>query len=99
MDEEVPELASLSNRFSYFENFKEDDLKKKSKKDEETGENEAARRECKARSVLNKFKEMETRALNGEEEGRVKNLYFLAKIFLFMLCLNIALVSLILALI
>lgn len=29
---------------------------------------DSARKECKARSVLNKFKEMETRALNGEIE-------------------------------
>ena len=27
-----------------------------------------ARRDCKARSVLNKFKQMEQRVLNGEEE-------------------------------
>ncbi len=31
-------------------------------------EADVARKECKARSVLNKFKEMEKRALNGEEE-------------------------------
>jgi hypothetical protein len=37
----------------------------------EHGEADSARKECKARSVLNKFKEMETRALNGEpEEGK-----------------------------
>ena len=32
-----------------------------------------ARKECKARSVLNKFKEMESKVLNGEEEGKLKN--------------------------
>jgi hypothetical protein len=32
-----------------------------------------ARRECKARSVLNKFKEMETKAINGEsDEGTAR---------------------------
>ncbi len=69
LDEDVPELASLSNRFSYFENFKEEEQKKK---DEAAGgDNDAARRECKARSVLNKFKEMETKALNGEDDGKI----------------------------
>ena len=34
------------------------------------GEVDHARRECKARSVLNKFKEMEQKVINGEEEGR-----------------------------
>ena len=29
-----------------------------------------SRRECKARSVLNKFKEMEQKVINGEEEGK-----------------------------
>ena len=32
-------------------------------------ETDTARKECKARSVLNKFKEMESRVLNGEDEG------------------------------
>ena len=36
------------------------------------GEVDHARRECKARSVLNKFKEMEQKVINGEEEGKVK---------------------------
>lgn len=64
--EELPELASLSNRFSYFENFK--DKEHANKKGEEM-ESDMARRECKASSVLNKFKEMENRVLNGEPEG------------------------------
>jgi hypothetical protein len=37
----------------------------------EPGDGDVARKECKARSILNKFKEMETRVLNGEpEEGK-----------------------------
>jgi len=64
-------LASLSNRFSYFENFneKEETRKKKSRGGDEEGlEVDSARRECKAKSLVNKFKEMETRAANGESE-------------------------------
>lgn len=38
-----------------------------------TREADMARKECKAKSVLNKFKEMERKALNGEtEDGRNK---------------------------
>lgn len=33
-------------------------------------ETDLARKECKARSVLNKFKEMETKVINGEEDGK-----------------------------
>lgn len=71
VDADLPELASLSNRFSYFENFDEkDQTRKKSKGDvaDEGGEREMARRECKATGVLNKFKDMENRVLNGEPE-------------------------------
>merc|ERR1712004_666086 len=70
-EEDLPELASLSNRFSYFENFneKEETRKKKSRGGDEEGlEVDSARRECKAKSLVNKFKEMETRAANGESE-------------------------------
>lgn len=104
LNQEMPELASLSNRFSYFEHFeekkeKEEENRKKSRhhrrdhldeeeceggpEDEDEAaagaggqprrprltERDMARKECKARSVLNKFKEMESRVLNGEEEG------------------------------
>jgi len=72
VDEDLPELASLSNRFSYFENFDDKQEVRKKKSDaapgEEGGEREMARRECKAKGVLNKFKEMENRVLNGEPE-------------------------------
>ena len=39
------------------------------------GGGDVARKECKARSILNKFKEMETRALNGEpsDDGKLKD--------------------------
>ena len=68
-------MASLSNRFNYFENFDEKNLDKKKKRsvngaEVEEHENDMARRECKASSVLNKFKEMENRVLNGEPEGK-----------------------------
>jgi hypothetical protein len=36
-------------------------------------EADLARRECKARSVLNKFKEMENKVLNGEEDDGKKD--------------------------
>ena len=70
--EDLPELASLSNRFNYFENFNDDtgDSRKKSK--DESHEAESARRECKASSVLNKFKEMENKVLNGEDDGKFR---------------------------
>lgn len=72
MPEDLPELASLSHRFSYFEHFNEQDGKERKKKTEADEQHEAdlARRECKAKSVLNKFKEMENRVLNGEDEGK-----------------------------
>lgn len=73
LDEDMPEMASLSNRFSYFENFTEheDDRKKKRSVTDGNGEemeSDMARRECKASSVLSKFKAMENKAINGEEE-------------------------------
>ena len=113
--EDMPEMTSLSNRFSFFENYTEKEEEKKKKKSfrmtppreglsptvsnkkiglrtqqprvillrvqEEDGdeagdrknglmtETDLARKECKARSVLNKFKEMENKVLNGEEDG------------------------------
>ncbi len=95
---EVPELASLSNRFSFFEHFEEKkaaeaEANKKERKPgrispHEFGEDggaassavpgstrhlseaDLARKECKARNVLSKFKDMETRVLNGEEDGK-----------------------------
>ena len=71
IDEDLPELASLSNRFSYFENFKEDQKTGKKKRgDGEEVESDMARRECKAKSVLSKFKEMEDKVLKGESDGK-----------------------------
>merc|ERR1739844_104934 len=98
-NEDVPEMASVSSRFSFFENHEqkqEETERKRSRKTpprlskshifEDPGENEEdckiktkglteidhARRDCKARSVLNKFKKMEQRVLNGEEEEEVR---------------------------
>lgn len=67
--EDLQELASLSTRFNYFENFesKEEDTRKKSKDHEH--EAEQARRECKAKSVLNKWAELENKAMNGEDDA------------------------------
>jgi len=57
------DAESLSKKFSFFEHFEESD-----KKAEESNlERVHAARECKARSVLNKFKDMEQKIANGEE--------------------------------
>ena len=55
--------------YSYFkfEDPGEDD-EDGGKKSKGLSEIDHARRDCKARSVLNKFKQMEQRVLNGEEE-------------------------------
>merc|ERR1712106_686008 len=66
-----PECATLSKKFSFFENFEDGDKKKKSEGD--TSERLHAAKECKASSVLNKFKDMEQRAANGEDDYVSKN--------------------------
>merc|ERR1719232_211673 len=63
---EDPDTATLSNKFSFFE--KGGDVRKKSEVDPVSSERSHAKKECKASSVLNKFKEMEERAANGEDE-------------------------------
>jgi len=98
-NEDVPEMASVASRFTFFEKQKEreeeEKQKRKSRKtpprlskshifedpgeDDEDGgtkkkglsEIDHARRDCKARSVLNKFKKMEEKMLNGEDEEEV----------------------------
>ena len=71
--EDLPELASLSNRFNYFETFNDQEQKDSRKKSkDESHETESARRDCKASSVLNKFKEMENKVLNGEDDGKFR---------------------------
>ena len=84
IDEDLPELASLSNRFSYFENFNEKEQKQGGADGavEHGSEREMARRECKAKGVLNKFKEMENRVLNGEPEGMYRIRASISRIFL-----------------
>ncbi len=75
---EVPELASLSNRFSFFEHYEEKAAEAAAsgstaaagKKGGKTGRASPSA-ECKARNVLSKFKEMESRVLNGEDEGEL----------------------------
>lgn len=90
------ELASLSNRFSFFENFEEKEAEKAKNRPkrlsptrelgafgqepEENGggdrvsrqhltERDIARRDCKAGNILKKFKEMEEKVKNGEDDG------------------------------
>jgi len=60
---------SLSKKFSFFENFEEGQNSKTEKKGdgEQSAERNYAARECKARSVLSKFKDMEEKIANGEE--------------------------------
>jgi len=62
--ENDPECATMSKKFSFFENFKEG---KKSEADV-TSDRMHAAKECKASSVLNKFKDMEKRVANGEDD-------------------------------
>ena len=54
--------------FSKFEDPGEEEEEGGSKKQRGLTEIDHARRDCKARSVLNKFKEMEQRVINGEDE-------------------------------
>ena len=69
--EDLPEFTSLANRFNYFETYneKDEDQRKKSK-DHGEQESDLARRECKASSVLNKWKETENKVLNGDDDGK-----------------------------
>jgi len=55
-------------RSHIFEDPLEGDQEELNPKAAGKGEVDHARRECKARSVLNKFKEMEQKVINGEEE-------------------------------
>ncbi|CAB4062641.1 unnamed protein product [Lepeophtheirus salmonis] len=68
---------SLSNKFTFFEHFeeKQEEWTQGNEEDEDAeetkkymSETEIAKRECKARSVLNKFKDMEQKVLNGEDD-------------------------------
>ena len=85
--EDLQEMASLSTRFNYFENFdeKNEDSRKKSKDHEH--EADQARRECKAKSVLNKWAELENKVLNGEDDGKLGKLSIFF-FFLFFCSLN-----------
>jgi len=59
-----PECETLSKKFSFFENYNEDqDKKTENGKDEKV----AAVKDCKASAVINKFKDMERRVANGED--------------------------------
>jgi len=65
--ERDPDTATLSKKFSFFEKGGEQPQHKKSEHDI-TSERVHAAKECKASSVLNKFKDMEKRAANGEDD-------------------------------
>jgi len=58
-----PEHATLSKKFSFFEHFEETSERKGAIP---SNERSHAAKECKASAVLNKFKDMEKRAANGE---------------------------------
>jgi len=61
------DTATLSKKFSFFENY-EDTKEGEPKVDNEySNERLHAARDCKARSVLSKFKDMEQKVANGEE--------------------------------
>merc|ERR1719228_806462 len=60
-----PDAATLSKKFSFFE---QGEIEKKKNEADLTSERLHAAKECKASSVLNKFKDMEKRAANGEDD-------------------------------
>ena len=61
-----PDTATLSKKFSFFEKGGGENGKKDS--DPVTSERLHAAKECKASSVINKFKDLEKRAANGEDD-------------------------------
>merc|ERR1719220_397223 len=61
-----PDAATLSKKFSFFEKGGGDNPKKDA--DPVTSERLHAAKECKASSVINKFKDLEKRAANGEDD-------------------------------
>ena len=66
-----PDTATLSKKFSFFEKGGGDNPKKDA--DPVTSERLHAAKECKASSVINKFKDLEKRAANGEDDyGRLQ---------------------------
>lgn len=60
-----PDCATVSRKFSFFEHYEEE--KGKTVEHKVESERTHAARECKARSVLSKFKDMEQKVANGEE--------------------------------
>lgn len=60
------DTAPLHKKFSFFENYDEANNNEKAEADV-TNERLHAAKECKARSVLSKFKDMEQKVANGEE--------------------------------
>jgi len=60
------DAAPLAKKFSFFENYEDSNNNEKGEPDK-TNERQHAARDCKARSVLNKFKDMERKVANGEE--------------------------------
>ena len=61
-----PDTATLSKKFSFFEKGGGENGKKES--EPVTSERLHAAKECKASSVINKFKDLEKRAANGEDD-------------------------------
>jgi len=60
-----PDAQTMSKKFSFFE---QGEIEKKKNEADLTSERLHAAKECKASSVLNKFKDMEKRAANGEDD-------------------------------
>ena len=61
-----PDTATLSKKFSFFEKGGSDNPRRDT--DPVTSERLHAAKECKASSVINKFKDLEKRAANGEDD-------------------------------
>ena len=75
-----PDTATLSKKFSFFEKGGGDNPKKDSEP-AVSSERLHAAKECKASSVINKFKDLEKRAANGEDDyGRAHLFYALVRL-------------------
>jgi len=61
------DTAPLAKKFSFFENFDDTNNNEQKGEVEKSNERQHAARDCKARSVLSKFKDMERKVANGEE--------------------------------
>ena len=86
-----PDTATLSKKFSFFEKGGGENGKKES--EPVTSERLHAAKECKASSVINKFKDLEKRAANGEDDygensvaADIVDIFLRLKLFLSQVC-------------